>query len=893
MTTTFLKKTSTHCSRIVVVFGLIGQLAVLPALLAQEEEAKPTEMKPVIVTGSLIPTAETVTAVPVDIITAQAVERMPARTVDEIVRRQPSAVGAGNFGMSRGNGGDGTAAVALRGIPGGTLLLVNGRRLARGDLNAIPMGAIERVEILKDGGSSLYGADAVAGVVNVILKKDFNGIEVNAQYGNTTETDVGEQRYDFVVGSAGDKTSILLGGSYYKANSLYSGDRDRSRPDLSDPLNTSPTSNPGRLGQGQISPAGVVYRGPIGTTGTSPADYTDFNPATDRFPYPLYTPAVRDSERYSFFGNAEHAIFGENLKFFAEGFYTWSWSYNQLAPTPITSGSTGLQVPASNPYNVFGITLNNWRYRPVELGPRTDENQYDIFRFVSGLKGRIAESSWHWEAGFLYAVQEGVNTQGNDISRNGLRDALNSTDPATAFNVFGNRANSREVLDLIRLNHYTFDKDELFMVDGKIYGDVVELPAGPAQVLVGVEHREEKGVHEPDATLIYEDVVGFNSDKPYKGSRDVNGLVYEVKIPVLGKDMHIPAFENLEVIHSGRWEDYSDFGDQYTPKVSLLWQPLENKSLALRGSYSESYVAPGFGALYAGAQESYPELINPVKRDAGNPEFLDQIRTFYSGNPNLKPETAKNYTASIVYTPPFAKSLTLGVDWFRVEHNDIVGYADQFIIDANYAGGGPWDPNAPFADRIQFNPATLDYERLDAMTLNLSRRIIEGLDFTVNYDYETENWGRFNWFVAASYYYRYDQADLPGDPLRDRLGDFVDPSQGFGLGSLPRWKGYTSLFWNFRGFEFGPTINYIGRYNDDPNFAERKVKEWITLDLQASYKIENSKHSWLNNTKFTVGVVNVTDEAPPYVAGAFADNYDRDTHDLRGRFWYVRLSKVF
>jgi iron complex outermembrane recepter protein len=173
--------------------------------------------------------------------------------MEQLVRTLPAAVGAGNFGVSRGNGGDGSASIALRGIPGGTLVLLNGRRMPANsngsgsgvDLNLIPVAAIDRIEILKDGGSALYGADAVAGVVNVILKKNYNATELSAYYGNTTEEDMGTQSYSFVTGYADGENSFLVGGSFYKQNALYSKDRDRSTPDLTDPRNTSGTSNPG------------------------------------------------------------------------------------------------------------------------------------------------------------------------------------------------------------------------------------------------------------------------------------------------------------------------------------------------------------------------------------------------------------------------------------------------------------------------------------------------------------------------------------------------------------------------------------------------------------------------------------------------------------------------
>ena len=905
---------SVELFRRALVVGLGAQLIAAPALFAQATSGTaPTEMKKQVVTGSLIPTAETVTAAPVDIITPESIQRSGARTIDEVLRKTPTAIGGGNYGLSQGNGGDGTSAIALRGIPGGTLVLVNGRRTANQDLNAIPFGAVDRIEVLKDGGSSLYGADAVAGVVNIILKKDFNGAEFDASYGNTTSTDAAEQRYSFILGSSTEKTSVLIGGTYYRANSLYSRDRDRSLPDLSDPNNTSGTSNPGRVRTSAgsdpadiIPGGGLVYRGAPGTTGKSLADYTAYNGSTDRFPFPLYTPAIRDSERYSIFGNAEHALFGEHLKFFTDAFYTKSYSYNQLAPTPIVfanqstlTSPNGIVIPANNPFNPFGIPITTMAYRPVELGPRVDSNDYDIFRFTGGFKGQIGDSSWGWETATLYTTQNGVNLQGNDISRTGLEAAINSTNPATAFNPFGNAANSQAVLDAIRLDHYTFAKDRLFSIDGKVFGELFDLPGGPVQLVVGAEHREETRDYRPDGSLINGDVVGFNSAKPYVGSRDVNGVFYEIKIPILGNDFNFPGGNYFELNHSGRYEDYSDFGTEYTPKIGFLWQPLADKSVALRGSYSESFTAPAFSDLYTPSAESFPELINPVRRDLikkgviteNDYPVLEQVDTFYTGNPNLKPATAKNLTASIVYTPPALKTVTFGVDWFRLEQSNVAGSVDQFIIDENYRTGGPTDPTALYSNLINYDPATYTYNTLTAPTLNLSKRIVEGFDGSVSYVLATDTAGTFTSTTVFSYFYRFDQENIPGSGIRDRLGDFSQPEAGFGLGSLPRIKGNTSLFWAYRNFEVGPTLNYIGAYLDDVVAGfDREVKAQVTLDFQASYKFTSG---WLDKTKLTAGVLNVTDERPPLVEGSFADKYDRDTHDLRGRFWYVQASKKF
>jgi iron complex outermembrane recepter protein len=226
----------------------------------------------------------------------------------------------------------------------------------------------------------------VAGVVNVILKKNYNATELSAYYGNTTEEDMGTQTYSFVTGYADGENSFLVGGSFYQQNALYSKDRDRSSG-----AGTSAVSNPG-----WILDLDRVYDGPPGTTGTSVDDYREFNGLTDTFPYPLFTPAVRPSERFSIFGNGEKALFGENLKFFADTMYSHTLSYNQLAPTPIISYYTttptspnGLGIPSTNPYNVFGQDIADWLYRTAELGPRTEDIETDMFRIVTGSRGRF------------------------------------------------------------------------------------------------------------------------------------------------------------------------------------------------------------------------------------------------------------------------------------------------------------------------------------------------------------------------------------------------------------------------------------------------------------------------------------------------------------------------
>jgi outer membrane receptor protein involved in Fe transport len=897
-------------------------LMAVPLALGQQTPApalndEPIEMEKAVVTGSYIPTSELVGPSPVEVYNADELDKLGVKTMEQLVKTLPSAVGAGNFGVSRGNGGDGSASIALRGIPGGTLVLINGRRMPPNsnfdgssvDLNLIPVAAIDRIEILKDGASALYGADAVAGVVNVILKKNYNATELSAYYGNTTEEDMGTQNYSFVTGYADGENSFLIGGSFYKQNALYSKDRDRSTPDLSDPRNTSGTSNPGRVvsfvEDSTIPPSGLVYGGPPGTTGTSPADYRAWNASTDRFPYPLYTPAVRPSERYSIFGNGEKALFGENLKFFADTMYSHTWSYNQLAPTPIYFPYFVDSIPTSNPYNVFGFDIDTMSYRTTELGPRTEDIETDMFRIVSGFKGQIADTLLNWEAAFLYGEDSRATELGGELSATALIDAINDTDPATAFNPFGNQANSAAQLARVRNDLLTLAESRLMSVDAKIGGELVDVPAGALGFAVGYVYTEERFENVPDAAQQRGDTVGFNSSQPLHGSRDINSAFAEFRIPVFSPDMEIPAFHSFETTVAVRFDEYSDFGDTWNPKVQVRWQPVD-ETVTLRGSYSTSFRPPTFNDLYLTDQESYPELRNPVRDalEAADPDGFDdtaypifeQIRTIYSGNPDLKPETADNYSAGVVYSPPFAKRLNLSVDWFKIDQENVPGSIDQLTLDSNFAGADPnlpiedrpLDPNAPFSNLIQYNPNNYSYTLLYAPALNLSRRTIEGLDFRATYELPTESAGTFVFAGDLSYYYKFEQENIPGSGMQDRLGDFIDPSQGFGLGSLPRTKAALSVFWDYSNFEFGVTAYYIHSYLDDKAALgyTREIDSIWTVDLQASYNFPK-------DLRLTVGVQNVADTEPPLVVAAFADNYDRDTHSLVGRFVYGQITKKF
>ena len=879
-------------------FGVAFAGAALLGHNVLAQTTNESQLPAVVVTGSLIPTAETALPTPVDIITAEQIEKVGAQNLYQLIRTLPSAIGAGNFGDSRGNGGNGSAGIGLRGLSRGTLVLINGRRVApeqhgiatgNVDANLIPLAAVDRVEILKDGASAIYGADAQAGVVNIILKKNFNGSEFFASYGNTTETDVGQQNYSFVTGSTTERSSFLLGGSFYKENALFSKDRDRSRAVL-DVNNTSGNSNPGRVMEGTFGSAGqgVVYNGAPGTYSLNPADFRDFVSPNDRFPFPNFTPAVPPVERYSIFGNGEYDLFGKSLSFFAETMYTHTWFQNQLAPTPMAGQSFGIVVPASNPYNPFGEDIPTWRYRLLEAGPRTDTFIGDIFRIVTGAKGEIQDSSWKWEVAFNFTEDQRKEIQGGDVNVAALDAQINLTTP-DAFNPFGNAANTRAQIDPLVQQNLLFSDSTLASVDGHVGGDLFDLKSGAVKGVFGASHSEEQASFTPDSTIKNNNSVGFNGALPFSYQRAVNAVFAEVAIPILGPDNDIPVFHSFEARVAGRYDHYSDFGGTWNPKVSVRWEPVD-ESFVLRGSWGTSFRAPDFVSLAAQGQ-NFPEVFNPFTGIFEQPA----AGVLYLPNPNLEPETSDNLTVGMVWSPKFLKGFTVSVDYYRIDIDNWIGQSTQFILNENLRTGGPTNPAALFYTNVaaSFNPITGGYDDASIIVpaFNLHNILTDGLDFEVNYSLPTESCGTFNFKLGATYVLTFEQQTAAGSARVDRLGKFSADEIGFE--SIPVFKGNLSVFWDLKGFEFGVTANYTSSMQDDPLAATREISSYLTVDLQASYSITDSKYAWANNTKFTIGCLNVADTPPPLVEAAFADKYDRDLNDLRQRFVYVSLNKRF
>jgi iron complex outermembrane receptor protein len=721
---------------------------------------------------------------------------------------------------------------------------------------------------------------------------------------------------------------------------------------------------------------------------TSP-QYTRLLPYPDGnfafFNFAAFTPAIPEADRQSFYGSFTRDICDKYLVAFADFKYTRSFFNAELAPTPFTPdpfhtalgagfSPTGISVPLVNAFNPFtvpdtslpegtifaGIPVTTGvKYRSLEVGNRTSPTvKYDAL-FDAGVRGQLGEfgdyfKTWNWEAGFRYSREEANNLSKNVVSQPGLREALLDTDPRTAFNPFLNYSGVQRQTAAARARVFVTLHDtatfELPIGYFTLNGDAFNLPAGPLSFAVGGEYHGERYLDDPDSLNTTFNTIGSVDFEASRVNRDVWGTFQEVRIPVTSPTWNFIGAYSLEFDIQEREEWYSQntasttfLPSQHTrynaqrPKFSVRYQPLDPAwigALTLRGSYSEAFHAPTLFEISPASQQSFPAVIDPFSSQTEN-----QVEERIIGNPQLQPEVAYEWTYGAVYSPKWLKGLTLSADWWHIDMRSIASLlGSAFIIEHNVPGlvtrGASTNPN-------ELGPVTLVIDP----NANLGGAILEGLDYEAVYILDSTifggpNWGRLTFTLNGTWLSRFELQVLPDSKEFGIAGQFVPT--GFNLtGSLPRHRWYASAFYDgpadtwLASFDFGATVHYIAQYNDD--FLEgynRKVREWTTFDLIASYtfnlpppqvqqevagyakdggknvRMRDGKEKnvmpvstaeygctswrfWLNQTTVTLGMQNVTDEDPPFVAGAFENGYDESLTDIRGRFWYVQLRKKF
>ena len=889
--------------------------AALPALAFAQNPptSEAIKLEAFTVTGSNLRAGESLGGANLRVVTTAEIEQAGTGSLYTFIKKIPEA-GANGFGENRVNtSSPGTASVSLRGLgANSTLVLLNGRRLtpapfAQGgsaatlgtiqfvDLNMIPVDALARVEVLKDGASAIYGADAVAGVVNFILKDKVQGSTVRAYYG------------DFPGGIAANtfKGSVYAGATSGKlkvfalANFMHQA--KIQYPEFSQKsIALSTTQNPGTfiipVGgtnpiTGALIPAGTAAAARtfavsststafppsfIATTNTTTPNRHNINEALT--PQPRVT-------RYGALATASYEL-SSSASAYAEINYQKNVNLEYLSASPITNLNT-VVVPANAAYNPFGVTVTNdpvvgatLLYRFTELGPRATETTNEFKRVVAGLKGKLTDT-WSYDASLLYNRSTSDNALVSGwVSQAAVNAALADTNRATALNPFNNGstpANNPATLAKLVSNGTREAFTELSSLNAMATGSVYKLAAGDLQLATGGEWRDEsfRDRRTQDQLL--------NQSTPVpqsKGSRRVSAAYVEFSLPLAAPAQKIPLLATLDLNAAGRAEHYNDAGFSNTavPKLGLRWQPFDAQ-VTFRASWGKGYRAPSLAELYQPVNTSVVfNIADPLR--AGRPgsnsndTTTGQRQVVSGGNPLLSPEKSESFNTGVQIQPRALPGLSLGLDYYKVDVRDRIGAsATPAIILANPTlFPGFVDRAAPTASDTSNNlPGELI--RIRQVIGNFGTAVTKGLDLSAEYRVTTKHLGKFSARAVGSKIYHAIIKTRPDLAAVETVRTF----------EVPHFRGNGSLAWNYQKFGAALTADYIAGFPDAAPSTLR-VKQQTVTGLQVSYDLPSA-------TKVTLGANNLFDKNPPRTASS--TGYAEQTAYFLPRFLYVDITKKF
>jgi iron complex outermembrane recepter protein len=834
-----------------------------PQVLAQDQDDA-EKLETITVTGSRIKRTDIETSQPVFVIGKEDLQRTGLQSIGDVLQELTTNGAALNTTFN--NGGNGATNVSLRNLGANrTLVLVNGRRwvtdlFSTVDLNTIPISVIERIEVLKDGASAIYGSDAIAGVINITTRDSYDGAESSAYYGENEEGDGVTQAYDFTIGSSTDRASVVLNASYSKQEPILAGDREISANPLfgfngnNVTAGASSTTPFGRFGFGN---GGQLPNGAPGTltlipgrSGAAAEDFKPFSTNTDGFNFAPDNYLLTPQERIGVYAQARYNV-TDNISFKTVLLYNERRSSQQLAAVPFTFGTVGaglgrFNVSADNVYNPFGAEITRAQFRNrTQL--RFFEQDNDTFYFAGGFDGSfdLGERSYSWDVNYVYSDNERRDTTEGQFDLNRLRTGLGPSffdaggvarcgtpDAVIAgcvpLNIFaGPDGFTQEMADYASFTEQSTRYKDLYSYTANLTGDLFDLPAGPLSFAAGYEYRRESGSDLPDALTASGASTG-NIRQPTEGGFSLNEFYVEFNIPVL-KDV---AFaEVLEFNIAARHSDYSNFGDTLNPKFGFRWKPYAD--VLVRGNYSEGFRAPAIAELFLGQADSFQNVLDPCSESSqptgavlqrcrdgignlpgvpvGYEQANNQIRTTVGGNTALDPEKARTKTLGVVYSPSYVEGLDLYLDWYNIAITDPIGAPTaQFLINQCYIFG-----NLPSCNLMTRDPATGDVNSLFAGTVNnpgILGTEVEGFDFTIDYRFDTD-FGKFHINMDNAYISYFGDVGQPdaGDLLSNGTlagGNFIGTLNG--AARFPAWRLRSNIATNWQYGDFGAT--FTARY---------------------------------------------------------------------------------
>jgi iron complex outermembrane recepter protein len=884
----------------IIAIAVASACSSFSALSIAQTPTPPAKVERIEVTGSNIKRIDAESSSPIQVITAEEIRRSGKQTITELLRELPINAAGGLTELSGSNSfSAGAASVSLRGLGSvSTLVLLNGRRIApyglpdpnfgQGgvvNLNAIPIDVVERIEILKDGASAIYGSEAIAGVINIILRKDYKG----GQFGVTaTSNKDGFYRTDSAVASIGfgdlakDRYNAFINFEGYRQDNVTLRDVDSfiNRQQYRDASNTGlPTSS-------SYSPFLTIITGATGAidvragAGCPAANVTDSQrllgvPGTycsyDIWPRIEIVPTVK---RKSVFARGTFDI-SATTSVYAEASFTNQNTFYISPPitigngvnAPTVSQLTGqvnpspTQLSIGHPNNPFN-RLTSFRGRLDAVGPRDAEVESDSIRGVAGIKTVMGR--WDIESGFLYSKN---NT--DLINYNQVRyDQLIRGITGGGFNFLS--PNSGAVTaDMLRITTKDVSSSSFAIWDAKASGEIAQLPGGAMSMALGLEYRTEKRNATPDRNTQIGNTFGQGAGSA-DGKRNVSTVLAELVMPIL---------KNVEVQAALRYDRYSDYGNSLTPKLAAAWTPMTG--LKLRSSVANGFRAPSLTEIARSSTTSFTTVDDPLRcRPASAPTATAgcsvTIGSFIEANPNLQPEKARTYSAGFVWEP--TQNANISVDYFSIFRTNEVSILSAAAVLNNEGSTDPLYVGRVVRDRnitavnppIPNDPGVLLLLRRGFFNNGETR--VRGLDFDGRYRASLGEYGRLTFNLSATRYIDNRGSGTTGAPLISSLGFY----------NSPIWRGQYRTTWDTGDWTTTGIVNYVGRFKSffNPEFflpgspqlnaintcgvstntttlGACAVKEYVTLDVATEYR-------GFKNWRINAAVRNIANERPSF-----------------------------
>lgn len=924
----------TILSRSVRVICAGGLALGMQAAVAQSADQP---IQRVEITGSSIKRVDAETALPVQVLTKAEITRTGATSTQELLNSVSALSTAGGTSNATGAGSStyGLSTISLRGLgEDRTLVLVNGRRLAAFaggggaavNVNVIPLAAIERVEVLKDGASGVYGSDAVAGVVNFILSKNFEGLELGAGYGTPTRDGGGQNNKFSLTAGFGNMEesgySAVISMSVEKERALFGSERGFSSSGVREPYFVNGATGHGNI-EGGIDPTktypderipgfgnspGTGYGNPLAASGKC-ADINMFkNPTntTKGAPYCTFDSAsfvglTPKRELHNLTGNFGYKI-NENHQLFADMLYSESSVTQRFQGSPLRRSflesdaefanqnvEPALLLYPSNPaYQTVAVPYLNSlggaaaaligqplaiTSRVFDFGPRTSLDKARQSRLVIGAKGTVAGQDYEValtqnESKLHGAVPDGYFSQ--------VAYAKIINDPTNNWNPWAPGAVQTGALaSKLQQAKYTGDtlnaKSKSTLFDAKINGELPTFAGITGQYAVGGQYRDEKYVTTPSPALESGDIAGLGgSVPPVDRSRKIKSLFGETNFPLL---------KTLEVGAAVRYDNYNDVGSSTNYKANMRWQPV--KAVLVRASLGSGFRAPTLTDLWT------PQSLGTSAAfdDPATGQTDLQVNALSGGNPNLKPEESRQQSVGLVLSP--INNLTVGLDWFHVKVTNILSTPSAQEVVSGFRKGDP-----TYAGLVTLNGN--DVDRIITTLANNGNADVKGIDVFAQYRQNTSI-GRFDVALNGTYMDKYDQTS-PGGVISQKVGTLVDSAGNPVLdadngGVVLKWKHALSATWSQGPWAVTLTQNFTKRYEagHDLNDERTFIPSYSLYDLNVNWK------AW-KTLVLNAGVRNLFNKDPAIfvpVSNQFQNGYDISQYDPRARVVYVSANYTF